>query len=122
MGHKYHLGQPGPAIGFLQEMVDWGITGSKIKDNGAMDGPGSIWMQDSVAPATTYEQRPGRWVGEPHWPFRIVEQRYPLGEYRIFDSEAARRVPKSPELTVQSPLSLGQWGSGARIMRHQICL
>ncbi|HIY86917.1 MAG TPA: CocE/NonD family hydrolase [Candidatus Yaniella excrementavium] len=113
--HKYpHLGQPGPAIGFLQEMVDWWDHWLKDKkDNGAMDGPElSIWMQDSVAPATTYEQRPGRWVGEPRWPSsRIVEQRYPLGRHRIFDSEAARdEFPKSPELTVQSPLSLGQYG------------
>src|SRR5699024_174849 len=113
--HKYpHLSQPGPAIGFLQEMVDWWDHWLKDKkDNGAMDGPElSIWMQDSVAPATTYEQRPGRWVGEPHWPSsRIVEQRYPLGRHRIFDSEAARdEFPKSPELTVQSPLSLGQYG------------
>ena len=113
--HKYpHLGQPGPAIGFLQEMVDWWDHWLKDdKDNGAMDGPElSIWMQDSVAPSTTYEDRPGRWVGEPSWPSsRIVEERYPLGRHRIFDSEALRdEFPKSPELTVQSPLSLGQYG------------
>ena len=113
--HKYpHLGQPGPAIGFLQEMVDWRDHWLKdAKDNGAMDGPElSIWMQDSVAPSTTYEDRPGRWVGEPSWPSsRIVEERYPLGRHRIFDSEALRdEFPKSPELTVQSPLSLGQYG------------
>lgn len=113
--HKYpHLGQPGPAIGFLQEMVDWWDHWLKDdKDNGAMDGPElSIWMQDSVAPSTTYEDRPGRWVGEPSWPSsRIVEERYPLGRHRIFASEALRdEFPKSPELTVQSPLSLGQYG------------
>lgn len=113
--HKYpHLGQPGPAIGFLQEMVDWWDHWLKNdKYNGAMDGPElSIWMQDSVAPSTTYEDRPGRWVGEPSWPSsRIVEERYPLGRHRIFQSEALRDTfPKSPELTVQSPLSLGQYG------------
>lgn len=113
--HKYpHLGQPGPAIGFLQEMVDWWDHWLKDdKDNGAMDGPElSIWMQDSVAPSTTYEDRPGRWVGEPSWPSsRIIEERYPLGRHRIFHPEALRdEFPKSPELTVQSPLSLGQYG------------
>lgn len=113
--HKYpHLGQPGPAIGFLQEMVDWWDHWLKDDtDNGAMDGPElSIWMQDAVAPSTTYEDRPGRWVGEPSWPSsRIVEHRYPLGRHRIFASETSRdEIPESPELTVQSPLSLGQYG------------
>lgn len=113
--HKYpHLGQPGPAIGFLQEMVDWWDYWLKDKkDNGAMDGPElSIWMQDTVAPSTTYEDRPGRWVGEPQWPSpRIIETHYPLGRHRIFDSETARHAAgESPELTVQSPLSVGQYG------------
>ena len=26
------------------------------------------WMQESVPPSTSYEERPGRWVGEPTWP------------------------------------------------------
>lgn len=113
--HKYpHLGQPGPAIGFLQELVQWWDHWLKgDKDNSAMDGPElAIWMQDAVAPATTYEQRPGRWVGEPSWPSpRIEEHRYPLGRRRIFRTEAARdAMGKSPDLTVQSPLSVGQYG------------
>ncbi len=111
--HKYpHLGQPGPAIGFLQEVVAWWDHWLKDKtDNGAMDGPElAIWMQDTVKPATTYEQRPGRWVGEPSWPSpRIVETRYPLGRHRILASEHEEQKP-SPELTVQSPLSLGEFG------------
>src|SRR5699024_3757844 len=51
-------------------------------------------------------------VGEPSWPSsRIIEERYPLGRHRIFHPEALRdEFPKSPELTVQSPLSLGQYG------------
>src|SRR5699024_12315167 len=52
---------------------------------------------DSVAPSTTYEDRPGRWVGEPSWPSsRIIEERYPLGRHRIFHPEALRdEFPKS---------------------------
>jgi len=111
--HKYpHLGQPGPAIGFLQEVVAWWDHWLKDKtDNGAMDGPElAIWMQDTVKPATTYEQRPGRWVGEPSWPSpRIVATRYPLGRHRILASKNEEQKP-SPELTVQSPLSLGEFG------------
>ncbi|GAA2032096.1 CocE/NonD family hydrolase [Yaniella flava] len=113
--HKYpHLGQPGPAIGFLQEVVAWWDHWLKDdKDNGAMDGPElAIWMQDTVAPATTYEQRPGRWVGERSWPSpRIDYTRYPLGRHRILRPETTQDdVPASPELTVESPLSVGKFG------------
>ncbi|WP_153395331.1 CocE/NonD family hydrolase [Ornithinicoccus halotolerans] len=108
--HKYpHLGQPGPAIGFLQEMVQWWDHWLKDeRGNGAMDGPMlTIWMQDTVAPATAYHERPGRWVGEPSWPSpRIVQTRYPLGRHRI---AAPDEHEHSPELTVQSPLSVGQF-------------
>ena len=113
--HKYpHLGEPGPAIGFLQEVVAWWDYWLKDHtDNGAMDGPElSIWMQDSVAPATAYEERPGRWVGEPSWPSpRIVDTRRPLGHHRIFEPDEEQPTPRSsPPLSVQSPLTVGQFG------------
>ena len=108
--HKYpHLGQPGPAIGFLQEMVAWWDHWLKDRtDNGAMDGPAlTIWMQDTAPPATTYQDRPGRWVGEPQWPSdRIVDTTYPLELYRILQPGD---TPRSPPSTVQSPLSVGQF-------------
>lgn len=108
--HKYpHLGQPGPAIGFLQEVVAWWDHWLKDDtDNGAMDGPVlTTWMQDTIAPATTYEDRPGRWVGEPSWPSpRVAEQHWPLGRNRIGEPGESMR---SPALTVQSPLSVGQF-------------
>ncbi|MEX0914152.1 MAG: CocE/NonD family hydrolase [Demequina sp.] len=108
--HKYpHLGQPGPAIGFLQEAVAWWDHWLKDQtDNGAMDNPPlSIWMQDAVRPATTYEVRPGRWVGEPGWPSPHIEHtRFPLGSHRI---GAPDTTLASPELSVQSPLSVGQF-------------
>ncbi|WP_026535128.1 CocE/NonD family hydrolase [Arthrobacter sp. H14] len=108
--HKYpHMGQPGPPIGFLQECVAWWDHWLKDKsDNGAVDGPDlSIWMQDAVEPSTTYKNRPGRWVGEPSWPSpRVVDTRYPLGRHRIGEPDSEMH---SPELTVQSPLSVGQF-------------
>ncbi|WP_278265813.1 CocE/NonD family hydrolase [Nocardia sp. AG03] len=69
-GHKYpHLGVPGPAIGFLQEMVRWWDHWLKGRDSGIMDEPMlRVWMQDSISPHPSYEQRPGRWVSEPSWP------------------------------------------------------
>ena len=68
--HQYpNKGYPGPAIGFLQETVRWWDHWLKGIDNGVMDGPiWRAWMQESMPPATTYPERPGRWVGEATWP------------------------------------------------------
>ncbi|WP_022873410.1 CocE/NonD family hydrolase [Nesterenkonia alba] len=109
--HKYpHQGEPGPAIGWLQEVVAWWDHWLKDKkDNGAMDGPElAIWMQDTVAPATAYDERPGRWVGEPSWPSpRIQHVRHPLGRHSIRPPEDPE---DSPEVSISSPLSVGQFG------------
>ncbi|WP_327268853.1 CocE/NonD family hydrolase [Streptomyces sp. NBC_01218] len=74
--HKLpHLGEPGPAIGYLQEVVRWWDHWLKGVDNGVMDGPMlQAWMQESVPPSTSYEERPGRWVGEPGWPSPHVRE------------------------------------------------
>ncbi len=109
--HKYpHQGEPGPAIGFLQEVVAWWDHWLKDqKDNGAVDGPElSIWMQDAVEPATAYDERPGRWVGEPSWPSpRIEHVRHSLGRHSIRPPDDPE---PSPEVSIQSPLSVGQFG------------
>ncbi|ASO21861.1 hypothetical protein FHR81_003511 [Actinoalloteichus hoggarensis] len=115
--HKYpHLGEPGPAIGFLQEVVCWWDHWMKhdAERNDDLDCAGlpgepmlRTWMQDSVPPSTAYEERPGRWVGEPSWPSpHVRRERYLLAPHRILsaDSEAEEH-----ELTVQSPLSVGQF-------------
>lgn len=107
-GHKYpHQGIPGPAIGFLQEALRWWDHWLKGKDSGIMNEPMlRSWLQDSVPPDTSYEDRPGRWICEPDWPStNIDQQRYPLGRDRIGldEQEALTRIA----LTVQSPLSVG---------------
>ncbi|WP_460955416.1 CocE/NonD family hydrolase [Parasphingorhabdus pacifica] len=107
--HKYpHLGQPGPAIGFLQELVRWWDRWLKGIDNGIMDGPMlTAWMQDSVPPSTSYTKRPGRWVGEPSWPtphVRLIEHRLAQRRIAARDEEVPVRVR-----TVESPLSVGQF-------------
>jgi uncharacterized protein len=107
--HKYpHLGQPGPAIGFLQEIVRWWDRWLKDIDNDVMDDPMlRIWMQDTVPPSTAYKQRPGRWVGEARWPSpHVHESVHPLARYRI--GRPDERV-ELEELTIQSPLSVGQF-------------
>jgi putative CocE/NonD family hydrolase len=106
--HAYpNLGQPGPAIGFLQEVLQWWDRWLKDLENGAMDRPAlAIWMQDAVTPSTAYEKRPGRWVGEPSWPSPIETTRYPLAGHRI--GRPGEDVG-TQKLTVQSPLSVGQY-------------
>jgi putative CocE/NonD family hydrolase len=64
-----HDGVPGPAIGFLQEVLRWWDHWLKGIDNGIMREPVlRVWMQESVSPQAFYEVRPGHWVAEPTWP------------------------------------------------------
>jgi putative CocE/NonD family hydrolase len=106
--HKYpHLGEPGPAVGYLQEVVRWWDHWLKDADNGVMDGPMlRAWMQDSVPPSTAYEERPGRWVGESSWPSaHCHDVSRPLARHRI----GAPGERSADVMTVQSPLSVGQF-------------
>ncbi|MGV9780648.1 CocE/NonD family hydrolase [Nocardia farcinica] len=116
-GHKYpHLGVPGPAIGFLQELVRWWDHWLKGRDTGVMDEPMlRAWMQDSISPQPSYADRPGRWVGEPSWPSpNIVPREFTLTRYGL--AEDAGDVP-ARTMRVQSPLSVGmfagKWASYA---------
>ncbi|MEU9096014.1 CocE/NonD family hydrolase [Streptomyces sp. NPDC048428] len=115
--HKLpHLGEPGPAIGYLQEVVRWWDHWLKGVDNGVMDGPMiSAWMQESVPPSTSYQERPGRWVGEPSWPSpHVQEVVHPLDDRTIVREGEARASSESAHSPgrvheVQSPLSVGQF-------------
>ncbi len=104
--HKYpHLGVPGPAIGFLQEMVRWWDRWLKGIDNGVEDEPVlRTWMQDSVPPVTRYEMRPGRWVAEEAWPSPHIE---PLSLQLQPGRLNFEREDAKVDLTIQSPLSIG---------------
>jgi putative CocE/NonD family hydrolase len=107
--HRYpHLGEPGPAIGYLQEVVRWFDHWLLDADNGAMDGPMlQTWMQDSAPPSTAYADRPGRWVGEPSWPSpHISAVAHALGPHRV---APAGEPAEQRDLAVQSPLSVGQF-------------
>ena len=107
--HKYpHLGEPGPAIGFLQEMVRWWDHWLSDVENDVMDEPMlRIWMQETVPPFTAYEERPGRWVGERSWPSpRIKPEEHVLARGRIAQ---AGEEADGEEMTIESPLSVGQY-------------
>jgi putative CocE/NonD family hydrolase len=66
---------PGPQIDFLAESLRWWDHWLKGEDTGVMDEPMlTVWMQESVPPATWYPTRPGRWVTEQSWPSPRVER------------------------------------------------
>lgn len=105
--HTYpHFGVPGPAIGFLQEMVRWWDHWLKGIDRGVEGDPAlRVWMQDSVSPHPIYEHRPGRWVAEPEWPSSSIETlTYRLVSTRLVPSD--EKVDGDP-LVLRSPLSVG---------------
>src|SRR5699024_2501744 len=107
--HKYpHLGEPGPAIGFLQEVVRWWDHWLKEIQNDVMTEPMlRIWMQETVPPLTAYQERPGRWVGESQWPAATTAPvEYVLDRGRMV-SPQTEVVPA--ELPIQSPLSVGRY-------------
>ncbi|WP_018145009.1 CocE/NonD family hydrolase [Thioalkalivibrio sp. AKL6] len=106
--HKYpHQGVPGPAIGFLQECLRWWDHWLKDEPNGIMEEPMlRVWMQDSVPPTTRYEERPGRWVGEPLWPSANVELE-PLTLAWPGRLENESGGIREREMSLQSPLSVG---------------
>ncbi|MFZ4833873.1 CocE/NonD family hydrolase [Rouxiella sp. Mn2063] len=57
-------GTPEPAIGFLQEAVQWWDHWLKGEQNGAMDGPMvQAWLQDSQPPSAQRPVSKGQWVG-----------------------------------------------------------
>jgi len=105
--HKYpHIGMPGPAIGFLQECLRWWDRWLKGIETGIMDEPMlRVWMQDSVPPTTSYDERPGRWVAETSWPSRRIRaQRHTLARGRILaPGEEADEEPRP----IRSPLTVG---------------
>lgn len=103
--HRYpHLAEPGPAIGFLQESRRWFDHYLKGEEQGLDDDPKlRVWLQDSMPPQTEYQDRPGRWVAEEHWPARTKKQRLHLTEVGL-DTEPDPEVRHWP---MRSPLTVG---------------
>lgn len=99
--HDYpHEGEPGPAIGFLQECLRWWRRWLEDADDGIMDEPRlRIWMPDDSGALRGVRERPGRWVAEERWPSpRIAPRRV----------ELAPREDEAPE--VRSPETTGLAG------------
>lgn len=110
------MGEPGPAIGFLQESLRWWDHWLKGIDTGLMDEPMlRVWLQDSVPPATYYTDRPGRWVAEASWPSpNMSEQVYFLnstGAAGSLDAAAGRGTAVDFRGREGDNLDVGQWGA-----------
>jgi predicted acyl esterase len=103
--HRYpHFAEPGPRIGFLHEILRWWDHWLKGIDTGIMREPAyRVWMEDWVAPAPYYKERPGRWVAEPSWPSpNVTMQPYRLGTGSLGEKPGAQAA-----LPITSPLSIG---------------
>lgn len=87
--HQYPMDdfEPGPHIGFLQEVIRFFDHFMKDEDTGIMDEPAlRVYLQESVPPATHYRERPGRWAAEPSWPSPGISTR----RFYLNDGELSR--------------------------------
>ena len=101
--HQYpDEASPGPQIGFNQECLRWWDQWLKGIDTGIMDEPLlRAYMLDSEEPATFYEERAGRWVGQEEWPppngddarLTLMLGPHALGPHALgADAESAQRL------------------------------
>lgn len=106
-------GVPGPAVGFLQEMVRWWDHWLKGIDSGIMDEPMlRTYIMDGAPPATHYAQRGGRWVGDPSWPSPHVQaQRWHLNFDGVHGALGETAVP-SPPASIKGRQAHGLDGGG----------
>lgn len=115
--HRYpHLGEAGPAIGFLQESLRWWDYWLKNTDTGIMDEPRlRVWMLDSAPPQRSYHIRPGRWVGEPGWPSNHIQPRVlTLGPGTLISNAPQSAVaPRRICSPLTTGLQSGKWCSYA---------
>ena len=110
-GHLYpQRGVPDPAIGFLQEAVRWWDRWLKGKENGVEKDPTlRLYLQDSVAPQSHYDFRPGRWIAIDRWPAGEIETR----QLALNPHGLAEKPVTGAALSIRSPettgLAGGEW-------------
>ncbi|MFD9129543.1 CocE/NonD family hydrolase, partial [Kitasatospora sp. NPDC059571] len=103
---------PGPAIGFLQETLRWWEQWLRDVDTGVLKEPAlRTWMNESVPPATTYANRPGRWIGDDGWPSPDVREIH----YGLADALRTAGTPSGERyVPVRSPQHTGIDGGSVR--------
>jgi putative CocE/NonD family hydrolase len=103
--HAYpHLATPGPAIGFLQELLRWWDRWLLGRENGIMDEPRyRVYMPEPTTPSHRAENVPGRWVAEVEWPSRRIRTR----TYFLGASGLEERAGRDRTSAISSPLATG---------------
>jgi putative CocE/NonD family hydrolase len=114
-GHLYpHEASPEPAVGFLQETLQWWDHWLKGRHTAVMQEPPlRFYMMESVRPLQHYPKRAGRWVGESAWPSAHVIPRTLAINFDALQQRAAAERPRilaSPQTT---GMAAGEWGSFA---------
>jgi hypothetical protein len=122
--HRYpHLGSPGPAIGFLQELRRWWDRWLLGIDNGIMDEPlYRVYMPEPVSPSRSGADVPGRWVSETEWPSsRIVTHAFFLEAGRLQERGGNSEVYplSSPQTTGAASGSWCPFGSPGELPTDQ---
>ncbi|MDQ0510549.1 CocE/NonD family hydrolase [Ancylobacter amanitiformis] len=104
--HAYpFLGEPGPAIGYLQEAIRWWRHWLCGVDTGIMDEPAyTAWITEPHAPAPFYAEHPGRWVAEPGWPSPNIAAQV----LRLNTGTLAPDARPGGELVIASPVTTAQ--------------
>jgi hypothetical protein len=109
---------PGPAIGFLHEVVRWFDQWLKGIDTGVMREPRlRVWMQEYVPPTRSYEHRPGRWVGLEQWPSAGKGR---TAKFRLAGAGGLVRVPDGEDAAGEEPLP-GDAGQHVSLLGRQEC-
>ncbi len=110
-GHTYpHIALPGPQMGFLQEATRWWDRWLKDIENGVdQEPPVRIYMQGSVPPRPSYDNRDGRWITDTQWPLK-----HTCDETLILNRTSLDRSAKATEVVdICTPLANaihgGEW-------------
>ena len=110
-GHKYpHVGIPGPAIGFLQEVDRWFGRWLKGKKTGVEDDPPvRVFLQESEPPQPHFDTRKGRWLGIPEWPSKNIKlEKHYLGSGTL-SATRTKAKPMSVKSSLSTGLTSGEW-------------
>ena len=110
-GHKYpHVGVPGPAIGFLQEVDRWFGRWLKGKKTGVEnDPPLRLFLQDGEKPKPHFDERQGHWIGLPQWPSpNIKVDTIHLGDGTL-EAKKSRAKPRAICSSMSTGFNSGEW-------------
>lgn len=113
--HVYpHRGVPRPAIGFLQEALQWfdaHLRGDATGAPASAEPPYRVWMQ--YCDAALDGVRAGRWVAETAWPSpRLQPKHYALGPDHELTASGSASDRTDAVVTVSTPQSVGAAGGG----------